>query len=281
MRNLNQHTITQAVLDRIHPDTNPRLKVVLTSLVNHLHDFAREVALTEDELMQAIQYLTAVGQKCDDKRQEFILLSDVLGLSMLTVALNNDKPPGCTEATVFGPFYVENEPEIALGGDAANGAHGEPCWVEGQIKGPTGEVIPHAQIQVWQADADGFYDVQKPELQQAQARAKMKADAQGRYYFKTIVAEAYPIPTDGPVGDLLHATGRHPWRPAHLHFMIKAPGYETLITHVFRDGDTYLDSDAVFGVRQSLVAAWVKQEADAKEGGATTHLHFDFVLNPI
>jgi len=143
------------------------------------------------------------------------------------------------------------------------------------------EVIPHAQIEVWQADADGFYDVQKPELQQAQARAKMKADAQGRYYFKTIVAEAYPIPTDGPVGDLLHATGRHPWRPAHLHFMIKAPGYETLITHVFRDGDTYLDSDAVFGVRQSLVAAWVKQEADAKEGGATTHLHFDFVLNPI
>ncbi len=281
MRNLNQHTITQAVLDRIHPDTNPRLKVVLTSLVNHLHDFAREVALTEDELMQAIQYLTAVGQKCDDKRQEFILLSDVLGLSMLTVALNNDKPAGCTEATVFGPFYVENEPEIALGGDAANGAPGEPCWVEGQIKGPTGEVIPHAQIEVWQADADGFYDVQKPELQQAQARAKMKADAQGRYYFKTIVAEAYPIPTDGPVGDLLHATGRHPWRPAHLHFMIKAPGYETLITHVFRDGDTYLDSDAVFGVRQSLVAAWVKQEADAKEGGATTHLHFDFVLNPI
>jgi len=281
MRNLNQHTITQAVLDRIHPDTNPRLKVVLTSLVNHLHDFAREVALTEDELMQAIQYLTAVGQKCDDKRQEFILLSDVLGLSMLTVALNNDKPAGCTEATVFGPFYVENEPEIALGGDAANGAPGEPCWVEGQIKGPSGEVIPHAQIEVWQADADGFYDVQKPELQQAQARAKMKADAQGRYYFKTIVAEAYPIPTDGPVGDLLHATGRHPWRPAHLHFMIKAPGYETLITHVFRDGDTYLDSDAVFGVRQSLVAAWVKQEADAKEGGATTHLHFDFVLNPI
>jgi len=281
MRNLNQHTITQAVLDRIHPDTNPRLKVVLTSLVNHLHDFAREVALTEDELMQAIQYLTAVGQKCDDKRQEFILLSDVLGLSMLTVALNNDKPAGCTEATVFGPFYVENEPEIALGGDAANGAPGEPCWVEGQIKGPTGEVIPHAQIEVWQADADGFYDVQKPELQQAQARAKMKADAQGRYYFKTIVAEAYPIPTDGPVGDLLHATGRHPWRPAHLHFMIKAPGYETLITHVFRDGDTYLDSDAVFGVRQSLVAAWVKQEADAKEGGATTHLHFDFVLNPL
>jgi len=281
MRNLNQHTITQAVLDRIHPDTNPRLKVVLTSLVNHLHDFAREVALTEDELMQAIQYLTAVGQKCDDKRQEFILLSDVLGLSMLTVALNNDKPAGCTEATVFGPFYVENEPEIALGGDAANGAPGEPCWVEGQIKGPSGEVIPHAQIEVWQADADGFYDVQKPELQQAQARAKMKADAQGRYYFKTIVAEAYPIPTDGPVGDLLHATGRHPWRPAHLHFMIKAPGYETLITHVFRDGDTYLDSDAVFGVRQSLVAAWVKQEADAKEGGATTHLHFDFVLNPV
>ena len=199
---------------------------------------------------------------------------------MLTVALNNDKPEGCTEATVFGPFYVDNAPQIPMGGDMANGAPGEPCWVEGQIKGPQGEAIAHAQIHVWQADADGFYDVQKEELTQAQARGVLNADDQGRYCFKTIVAEAYPIPTDGPVGDLLRATGRHPWRPAHLHFMIKATGYETLITHVFRDGDTYLDSDAVFGVRQSLVASWVKQDANPLQGGATTHLHFDFVLNP-
>jgi hydroxyquinol 1,2-dioxygenase len=274
MRNLNQHTITQAVLERLADTPDPRLKEILSSLVRHLHDFAREVSLTEAEWLEGIQFLTRTGQKCDDKRQEFILLSDVLGLSMLTVAMNNDKPYGCTEATVFGPFHVEGAPHYENGADIANGAVGEPCLVRGTVRGLDGEPVANAVIDVWQADAEGHYDVQHPGLQQHQARGILASQEDGSFEFRTVVAEAYPIPVDGPVGDLLRATGRHPWRPAHLHFMIKAPGYETLVTHVFRSGDPYLDSDAVFGVRQSLVADWARQ----KDGSVL--LNYDFVLNP-
>lgn len=274
MRNLTQDNITQAVMARLAQTPDPRLKEIMTSLVQHLHAFAREVRLTEAEWFQGIQFLTATGQKCDDKRQEFILLSDTLGLSMLTVAMNNDKPAGCTEATVFGPFHVEGAPHYTHGDDVANGAKGEPCLVRGSVRGPSGQAVPNATIEVWQADADGYYDVQYEGLQKHQARGVLQSDAEGRFHFRTIVAEAYPIPVDGPVGDLLRATKRHPWRPAHLHFMIKAEGYETLVTHVFRSGDPYLDSDAVFGVRQSLVADWARQP-----DGSTT-LDFDFVLNP-
>lgn len=274
MRNVNQHTITQAVIDRLADTPDPRLKTVLTSLVQHLHDFAREVRLTEQEWLQGIQYLTATGKMCDDKRQEFILLSDVLGLSMLTVSMNNDKPKGCTESTVFGPFHVEGAPHFADGDDLANGAVGKPCEVHGTVKGLNGKPIGGAIVDVWQADADGLYDVQYQGLEEPQARGVLKSNPDGSFNFKTVVAEAYPIPVDGTVGVLLNATKRHPWRPAHLHFMIKAPGYETLVTHVFRNGDKYLDSDAVFGVRQSLVGDWVAQ----KDGYHT--LYFDFVLNP-
>ena len=273
MKNVDQNTITQAVLERMSDMPDARLKTILTSLVTHLHDFARDVKLSEEEWMHAIQFLTRTGQQCDDKRQEFILLSDVLGLSMLTVAMNNQKPPGCTEATVFGPFFVEDAPEVPLGGDVAQGAPGQPCTVSGRVVGSHGQSVAHAVLEVWQADEEGFYDVQRPELHAPQARARLQADSEGRFHFNTIVAEAYPIPTDGPVGELLRATGRHPWRPAHLHFMIKAPGFETLITHVFRNGDKYLESDAVFGVRESLIADWVKQP------DGNTQLHFDFVLN--
>jgi hydroxyquinol 1,2-dioxygenase len=274
MRNLNQDTITQAVIARFAGTPDARLKELMTSLVQHLHAFAREVKLTEAEWLAGIEFLTATGQKCDDKRQEFILLSDTLGLSMLTVTMNNDKPQGCTEATVFGPFHVEGAPHYEHGADVANGAAGEPCLVRGRVLGLDGEAVAGAVIEVWQADAAGNYDVQYPELDKHQARGVLASGADGRFHFKTIVAEAYPIPVDGPVGDMLRATNRHPWRPAHLHFMITAPGYETLVTHVFRNGDPYLDSDAVFGVRQSLVADWVKQ-ADG-----VYHLDFDFVLNP-
>ena len=274
MRNLNEDTITQAVIERFSKTPDPRLKEILTSLIQHLHAFARETQLTEAEWFQGIDFLTRTGQMCDDKRQEFILLSDTLGLSMLTVAMNNKKPAGCTEATVFGPFYVEGAPKYENGDDVANGASGQPCVVRGTVRGPGGQAVPHATIEVWQADADGNYDVQYAELAHPQARGSLQARADGSFDFRTIVAEAYPIPTDGPVGEMLRASKNHPWRPAHLHFMIKAEGYETLITHVFRDGDQYLDSDAVFGVRQSLVADWV-QQAD----GAWL-LEFDFVLNP-
>lgn len=273
MRNLTQDNITQAVIARMADTPDARLKEIMTSLVQHLHAFAREVKLTEEEWFRGIDFLTRVGHITDDRRQEFILLSDTLGLSMLTIAMNNDKPAGCTQATVFGPFYVEGAPHFDLGEDVANGAAGVPCIVRGTVRGLDGEAVPGAEIHVWQADAEGKYDVQRAG-QDHQARGVLHADGKGQYHFRSILAEAYPIPDDGPVGDMLRATKRHPWRPAHLHFMIKAPGYETLITHVFRNGDAYLDSDAVFGVRQSLVADWVRQP----DGNYL--VEYDFVLNP-
>ncbi|MDR7092574.1 intradiol ring-cleavage dioxygenase [Hydrogenophaga laconesensis] len=273
MRNLDQYNITQAVLARMANTPDPRLKQIMTSLVQHLHAFAREVKLTEAEWKAGIDFLTATGHMCTDQRQEFILLSDTLGLSMLTVAQNNDKPAGCTEATVFGPFHVEGAPHYEHGADVANGASGVPCRVSGSVRGIEGEPVAGALIDVWQADADGKYDVQRTDLPEAQGRGVLRSGDDGRFHFQSVVAEPYPIPDDGPVGDMLRATGRHPWRPAHLHFMIQAPGYETLVTHVFRDGGPYLDSDAVFGVRQSLVADWV-QHPDG-----TYTLDFDFVLN--
>lgn len=274
MKNLDQNTLTQAVIDRLAETPAPRLKEILSSLVTHLHAFARDVRLTEDEWFQGIEFLTATGQKCTSTRQEFILLSDVLGLSMLTVAMQNDKPPGCTESTVFGPFHVPNAPQYENGADIANGASGQPCQVRGFIRGKDGEAIADATIDVWQADDEGHYDVQKEGLDHAQARGVLHSRLDGSFEFKTIVAEAYPIPTDGPVGQMLKATRRSAWRPAHLHFMIQAPGYQTLITHVFRRGDKYLEADPVFGVRQSLIADWVPQS------DGITELTFDFILNP-
>jgi hydroxyquinol 1,2-dioxygenase len=274
MRNLDEHTVTQAVVDLLSGTPDPRLKLILVRLITHLHNFAREVELTEEELLEAILFLTATGQKCSEKRQEFILLSDVLGLSMLTVAMNNKKPEGCTESTVFGPFHVEGAPVYDNGADIANGAVGEPCLVRGTVKDRNGVPIAGAELEVWQADAEGNYDVQYPDLKTHQARGVLRSRPDGSFEFRTVVAVAYPIPVDGPVGDLLRATGRHPWRPAHLHFMIKAKHYQTLVTHVFRNGDQYLDSDAVFGVRQTLVADWIRQP----DGGYT--LNYDFVLNP-
>jgi hydroxyquinol 1,2-dioxygenase len=275
VRNLNEDTITQAVLERQAQTPDARLRRIMDSLVRHLHDFARDVELTEAEWFAGIEFLTACGRITDDKRQEFILLSDVLGLSMLTVAMNQGKPPGCTEATVFGPFHVDGAPSYELGADISNGARGVPCEVRGTVRGIGGEPIPHARLDVWQSDEEGLYDVQHPGLDHAQARGLLRADAQGRYHFRSILAVPYAIPDDGPVGDLLKATGRHPWRPAHLHFMIKAVGYETLITHVFRSDGPYLDSDAVFGVRQSLIADW-KPQPDG-----SYLVEYDFVLNPV
>ncbi len=274
MRNLDQNTITEAVLARHANTENPRLKTIMSSLVTHLHAFAREVELTEGEWFKGIEFLTRCGHITDDKRQEFILLSDLLGLSMLTVAMNNHKPAGCTEATVLGPFHVEDAPHYALGADIANGARGIPCVVRGTVCGIDGKAVPNAHIDVWQSDAEGLYDVQHADIDHAQGRGILTADREGRYHFRSILAVPYAVPNDGPVGDLLKAVGRHPWRPAHLHFLIKADGYETLITHVFRSDDLYLDSDAVFGVRQSLIADW-KQQADG-----SYLVEYDFVLNP-
>jgi hydroxyquinol 1,2-dioxygenase len=257
---------------------------VLTALVRHLHDFAREVALTEGELMQGIEFLTATGQICTDRRQEFILLSDTLGLSMLTVALNHQTSSAqTTESTVFGPFHVEGAPQYPLGGDVANGASGAPLWFEGTVRGPRGEAIANAVVDVWQSDDAGFYDVQRDNLDHAQGRGVLHTDQEGRLYFRSVLPSAYPVPTDGPVGKLLEATGRHPWRPAHIHFRIQAPGYRTLVTHVFREGDSYLDSDVVFGVRNSLIGHFDHHAEGTAPDGRTAApfytLHFDFILD--
>ena len=286
MRNIDQHTITPAFMARLAQCENPRLKQIVTSLVTHLHTFAREVALTEGEWMQGIAFLTATGQMCDAKRQEFILLSDTLGLSMLVVAQNNAKPAGATEATVFGPFHVADAPAVEQGADLSGGAPGVPLFVQARVLSPDGAPIAGAEVDVWQADDDGLYDVQRPELGDTRrARGVLRSDAQGVLRFRSITPTAYPVPTDGPVGQLLLATGRHPWRPAHVHFMIKAEGFETLITHIFRDGDAYLDSDVVFGVRSSLIGDFVHHEAGVAPDGKRLEepyysLNQDFVLAP-
>jgi hydroxyquinol 1,2-dioxygenase len=242
------------------------------------------VHLTEAEWLAGIQFLTATGEITDDKRQEFVLLSDTLGLSMLVIAQNNRKPPGATEATVFGPYRVANPPECESGADIANGAVGQPCYVAVQIRGLRGEPVPHAAVEIWQADADGLYDVQYAGNTDMRARATMRADAQGRVAFKTVLPEAYPIPADGPVGRMLAASGRDVWRPAHIHFMIDAPGYEPLVTHLFRHTDQYLETDVVFGVRSSLVTQWHRHEPGATPDGRASAIPFYtldhvFVLN--
>ncbi|MCS0628226.1 intradiol ring-cleavage dioxygenase [Telluria mixta] len=286
VQHVDEFSITELVNRQIAATAPQRLAEIVAALTRHLHDFAREVRLSESELMAGIQFLTQVGQTCDDRRQEFILLSDVLGLSMLVTAQNNRKPAGCTEATVFGPFHVEDSPKHALGDDIANGAQGEPCFVRGAVKGLGGEPVANARLEVWQADEDGFYDVQYAGLDQSRARATLQTGTDGVYHFRSILANSYPIPHDGPVGKLLAALGRHPWRPAHLHFMITADGYETLITHVFRNGDRYLESDAVFGVRESLIAEWIRHPPGPGPDGSVVPvpfytLDFDFVLNPL
>jgi hydroxyquinol 1,2-dioxygenase len=278
--------ITDEVLSRVQNTGDPRLKQIMTSLIRHLHDFAREVGLTEAEWFEGIKFLTDAGHMTSDRRQEFVLLSDTLGLSMLVIAQNNRKPPRCTEATVFGPFYVEGAPEYALGDDIANGAKGEPCYVNARVTGLQGEPVAAARVDVWQADEAGFYDSQYAGNEQMRARGTLHTDQNGRLYFQTLLPVAYPIPSDGPVGRMLSATGRHPWRPAHIHFMIQAPGYETLVTHVFRDEDQYLRSDTVFGVRSSLIAHFQQHPAGettpaGKQSDVPFYtLDFDFVLNP-
>ena len=284
MRNIDEDNITQAVIARHAAARDERARELMTSLVQHAHAFVREVRLTEAEWAQGIRFLTECGRMCSARRQEFVLLSDTLGLSMLVTALNHRKPRGCTESTVLGPFHVEGAPHYAHGDDVGHGAKGEPCYVRGRVSSLDGAPIAGAEVQVWQSDADGRYDVQDPDLSEPRARGILASGADGRFHFKSIVAEPYPIPNDGPVGRMLRTLGRHPWRPAHLHFMITAPGYQRLITHVFRKGDKYLDSAAVFGVRSSLVADWVHHAPGRTPDGDTsavpfTTLDFAFVLN--
>ncbi|MFK0156203.1 intradiol ring-cleavage dioxygenase [Streptomyces sp. NPDC090499] len=264
---------------------DPRLKELMRAVVKHLHGFLREVRLTEEEWTKGIEFLTAVGHLTDDKRQEFILLSDTLGASMQTIAINNEAYGDATEATVFGPFFVEGSPRIEHGGDVSFGAAGEPCWVEGTVSAADGTPVPGARIEVWEADEDGFYDVQYDDDRVA-ARGHLFSDADGNYRFWGVTPTPYPIPYDGPVGRMLAATGRSPMRASHLHFKVEAPGCRTLVTHIFVEGDQLLASDSVFGVKDSLVKTFELQPAGTPTpdgrvvDGTWTRVRFDIVLAP-
>ena len=222
MRDFNDHTITQAVIERFAETPDPRLKRLVTSLVTHLHDFIRDVEPSFEEWGAAIEFLTRTGKICDGNRQEFILLSDTLGVSMLVDAINHRQPEGATETTVLGPFHVVGAPEVVNGADVSAGMPGEPLYVEGSVRTAAGAPLADATIEIWHSDNDGFYDVQRKDLGHFALRASLRSDAEGRFWFHTIMPSAYPIPYDGPVGEMLRATKRHPWRPAHMHFMIAA-----------------------------------------------------------
>jgi hydroxyquinol 1,2-dioxygenase len=281
-----EEQLVSNVLRSFEDCQDPRLKQLMQSLVTHLHAFIRDVRLTEAEWNKAIEFLTAVGHITDDRRQEFILLSDVFGASMQTVNVNNEAYGDATEATVFGPFFVDDAPLIENGGDIAGAAPGEPCWVEGSVKDTDGNPLPHARIEVWEADEDGFYDVQYSD-QRVSGRAHLYSDEDGNYRFWGLTPTPYPIPHDGPVGGMLSAVGRSPMRASHLHFMVTKPGLRTLVTHIFVRGDELLKYDTVFGVKESLVKDFMQQRAgtptpDGRDLGDRTwaRTRFDIVLAP-
>ncbi|MGI5130030.1 intradiol ring-cleavage dioxygenase [Pseudonocardia sp. CA-107938] len=249
-----EETSAQVVADSFGATTDPRLRRLMVSLVQHLHAFVRDVEPTEAEWQHAVDFLTDVGHACDATRQEFVLLSDVLGVSMLVDAINHRKPAGATESTVLGPFHMVESPPRELGADIALDRNGPPCVLAGHVRAADGTALPGAQVDVWQANGAGFYDVQQPDIQpERNLRGLFTADEQGRYWLRTVVPRHYPIPSDGPVGRLLAATGRHPYRPAHIHVIGSAAGHAPVTTHVFVAGSPYLGSDTVFGVKGSLV----------------------------
>jgi hydroxyquinol 1,2-dioxygenase len=279
-----EQNLTDAVLTRLEGAADPRFKQIMTSLIRHLHAFVREVELTEAEWFAGIQFLTATGQKCDDKRQEFILLSDTLGVSMLVDAINHRKPGDATESTVLGPFYVPGAPEKPIGSNIAEGVEGEPAYFSGRVLTADGKSLAGATLDLWSTDGEGWYDVQL-QGKGLRARARIKTDAQGRYAFWTIKPVSYPIPTDGPVGKMLLKMGRHPYRPAHTHMIVSAPGHQPVTTHLFVKGDQYLRSDAVFAVKDSLVVDFVRHDPGTAPDGKRMDrpyytVSYDFGLTP-
>jgi catechol 1,2-dioxygenase len=278
-----EETAAGAVIESFGPDTNPRLREVLVSLVKHLHAFASDVELTIPEWEKAIDFLTRTGQKCDADRQEFILLSDVLGLSMLVETISNRKFGVATESTVLGPFHVVESPVLELGANIDQVGTGTPCVVTGRVVSVDGSPLPGATIDIWQANDQGFYDVQQPDVQpRTNGRGLFTANEKGEFWFRTIVPSYYPIPTDGPVGEMLIRTGRHAFRPAHIHFIVEAAGHRPLTTHIFVAGSEYIESDTVFAVKKSLVVDFeeVTDEAQAAQWdvGQTPFRHADFEI---
>lgn len=280
-----EEQMTRNVLDSIAQTPNPRLKAVMTSLISHLHAFIREVELTEEEWMAGIQFLTRTGHMCDDKRQEFILLSDTMGVTMLVDAINHRSPGGATESTIFGPFYREGAEELPLGASISKGGLGEPAVVMGQVLSTDGRPIPYALLDVWETNENGLYEQQDPEQPDMNLRGKFRTDNEGRYCFVGIKPVSYSIPDDGPVGQLLRVLGRHPFRPAHIHLLISADGFVPVTTHLFVKGDKYLDSDAVFGTKDSLVVDFVRHDSteEAARYNVSTPFYtvdYTFVLKP-
>ncbi|WP_236654316.1 dioxygenase family protein [Streptacidiphilus anmyonensis] len=270
--------LTEAVAASFAGAADPRTREVLEAVVRHAHALVRELRPTQQEWQQAVEYLTAVGQACDDTRQEFVLLSDVLGISSLVEAVNGD--PDGTAGTVLGPFHMTDSPVRALGDSIDQVGTGTPCVVTGRVTGPGGTPVPGASVDVWQCDEHGFYDVQQPDLQPpGNGRGLFTADEQGRFRFRTVVPSHYPIPTDGPVGRLLRASHRHSFRPAHVHLIAAAPGFRTLTTHLFVADSPYLDSDAVFAVKPGLVVDFAEvddPEQAARHGVSAPFRQADF-----
>ncbi|MEI5999610.1 intradiol ring-cleavage dioxygenase [Paraburkholderia bengalensis] len=286
MRNFSEDNITAAVIGRLAGCRDERVREISEALVRHLHAFVKEIEPTEDEWAAAIRFLTHTGQMCSGTRQEFILLSDTLGVSMLVDAINHRHPGDATQSTVLGPFYVEEAAALPLGASIADGMEGEPLLVEGTVRDLHGEPITGASVETWHADSHGFYDVQKASGRtELHMRARFRTDPGGAFWYRSIVPAAYPIPDDGPVGRMLDAQGRHPYRPAHVHFRVSAPGFRTLVTHVFVSGDAYLDSDVVFGVKDALITTLLPLAPGLSPGGHRVDvpgslLTYDFVLPP-
>jgi hydroxyquinol 1,2-dioxygenase len=283
MQLVTEDNITDLAVQRWATARDPRTAEVLTALVRHLHDFAREVRLTEAEWMAAIQWLTRTGQISNEKREEFILASDVLGLSMLVVQMNHRLDPAATPATVLGPFHIEGSPELDFGADMSEGLPGTPLYLQGTVRDLEGNPVAGAVLDVWQADTDGAYESQIPDIDEARLRAKYTTREDGSYCVRTVAPLGYSIPMDGPVGDLISQTEISHFRPAHVHFLINVPGYEPLITHLFQEGADYLDSDVVFGTKQELVVAFEPREPGTtpdggKSAGPWSEAHYDFVL---
>jgi len=278
-----EENLTDLALKQWEACHSPRLRQIMQSLVKHLHGFVREVDVTEQEWFTAVEWLARAGKQCTEKRQEFILFSDVLGISMLVDSINHRFPTGSTPSTVMGPFHIDDSPEMAMGADLAEGLGGETCFLVGAVRDLSGNPIAGARLDIWQADQDGMYESQLG-MEEPFLRAIFHTGADGKYLIRTIAPPGYSIPMDGTVGDLLRETDISHFRPAHIHFLITAPGYATLITHLFKKDARYIDSDVVFGVKDKLIVEFKKQPAGKTPTGEISDkpfvvVNYDFILS--
>ncbi len=274
---LTEENSEEVVIARLEGSPDPRFRTIMEAAIRHLHAFVKEVEPTQAEWEAAITFLTQTGQISNDKRQEFILLSDTLGVSMLIDAINHRRPSGATETTVLGPFHVAGAPALEMGANLCRDGKGESCLFSGMVKDLDGKPIEGAVLDIWSDNAEGFYDVQQPDLQpDMNMRGRLTTGANGRFHFTSIRPVSYPIPTDGPVGKMLQGMGRHPYRPGHIHFILSAPGYQQTVTHLFDREDERLNDDCVFGVKESLIVDFRADES----GAAKWRADFDFVLAP-